>query len=103
MIEDPANFGYYREEVGGLMIGLFESVCAPWNVDGIPDDFSFGVIQPDWDRMGPYVETGHEPRADLDGDRHPHVLLRAGELHARPAARRRRGARAAQLLRRRRA
>ena len=56
VIEDPANFGYYREEVGGLMIGLFESVCAPWNVGSIPDDFSFGVIQPDWDRMGPYVE-----------------------------------------------
>ncbi|MGZ4793168.1 MAG: GcvT family protein, partial [Ilumatobacteraceae bacterium] len=56
VIEDPANFGYYREEVGGLMIGLFESVCAPWNVGAIPGDFSFGVIQPDWDRMGPYVE-----------------------------------------------
>ncbi len=57
VIEDPANFGYYREEVGGLMVGLFESVCAPWNVGGIPGDFSFGVIQPDWDRMGPYVEA----------------------------------------------
>ena len=63
VIEDPANYGYYREEVGGLMIGLFEPVCAPWNVDGIPDDFSFGEIQPDWDRMGPYVERGDEPRA----------------------------------------
>jgi glycine cleavage system aminomethyltransferase T len=38
------------------MIGLFEPVCAPWRVQGIPDDFSFGEIQPDWDRMGPYVE-----------------------------------------------
>ncbi|HEY7626435.1 MAG TPA: FAD-dependent oxidoreductase [Ilumatobacteraceae bacterium] len=56
VIEDPANFGYYREEVGGLMIGLFESECAPWNVGRIPDDFSFGIIQPDWDRMGPYLE-----------------------------------------------
>jgi heterotetrameric sarcosine oxidase gamma subunit len=56
VIEDPANYGYYREEVGGLMIGLFESQCAPWNIGRIPDDFSFGVIQPDWDRMGPYVE-----------------------------------------------
>ena len=26
------------------MIGLFEPVCAPWNVGGIPDDFSFGEI-----------------------------------------------------------
>ncbi|HEX3090017.1 MAG TPA: FAD-dependent oxidoreductase [Ilumatobacteraceae bacterium] len=57
VIEDPANYGYYREETGGLMIGLFESKCAPWNVGGIPGDFSFGVIQPDWDRMGPYLEA----------------------------------------------
>ena len=56
VIEDPANFGYYREETGGLMIGLFEPVCAPWNVDSIPEDSSFTSIQPDWDRMGPYVE-----------------------------------------------
>jgi 4-methylaminobutanoate oxidase (formaldehyde-forming) len=56
VIEDPACHGYYREEVGGLMIGLFEPVCAPWNVGAVPDDFSFGEIRPDWDRMGPYVE-----------------------------------------------
>jgi 4-methylaminobutanoate oxidase (formaldehyde-forming) len=56
VIEDPANFGYYREEVGGLMIGLFEPVCAPWKVDGIPDDTSFASLRPDWERMGPYVE-----------------------------------------------
>ena len=56
VLEDPASFGYFREEVGGLMIGLFEPVCAPWRVQGIPDDFSFGEIQPDWERMGQYVE-----------------------------------------------
>ncbi len=56
VIEDPANYGYYREEVGGLMIGLFETVCAPWNVGGIPNDVSFASLPPDWDRMGPYVE-----------------------------------------------
>ena len=56
VIEDPANFGYYREETGGLMIGLFEPVCAPWNVGAIPDGSSFLSLPPDWDRMGPYVE-----------------------------------------------
>jgi 4-methylaminobutanoate oxidase (formaldehyde-forming) len=56
VLEDPASFGYYREEVGGLMVGLFEPVCAPWHVDAVPADFSFGEIPPDWDRMGPYVE-----------------------------------------------
>ncbi len=56
IIEDPASHGYYREEVGGLLIGLFEPVCAPWKVHGVPEDFSFGEITPDWDRMGPYLE-----------------------------------------------
>src|SRR5215470_16929957 len=57
VLEDPASYGYFREEVGGLMIGLFEPVCAPWQVAGVPDDFSFGEIQPDWDRMAGYIET----------------------------------------------
>lgn len=56
VIEDPGCHGYYREEGQGLLIGLFEPICAPWKVDGVPDDFSFGEIAPDWDRMGKYVE-----------------------------------------------
>jgi 4-methylaminobutanoate oxidase (formaldehyde-forming) len=57
VVEDPASYGYIREEVGGLMIGLFEPVCAPWKVEGVPTDFSFGEIPPDWDRMAPYLEA----------------------------------------------
>jgi heterotetrameric sarcosine oxidase gamma subunit len=56
VLEDPASYGYYREEGGGLMLGLFEPVCAPWNVGGVPDGFSFGELAPDWDRMAPYLE-----------------------------------------------
>jgi len=56
VLEDPASYGYYREEGGGLMLGMFEPVCAPWRVGGIPQDFSFGELPPDWDRMGPYLE-----------------------------------------------
>ena len=57
VLEDPASYGYFREEVGGLMVGLFEPVCAPWKVDGVPEDFSFGELPPDWDRMAGYIET----------------------------------------------
>ena len=57
IIEDPSSHGYYREEAGGLMIGLFEPICAPWAVAGVPPDFSFGEISPDWDRMTPFLET----------------------------------------------
>ena len=56
VLEDPGSHGYFREEGGGLMVGLFEPVCAPWKIEGAPEDFSFGEIPPDWDRMGPYVE-----------------------------------------------
>lgn len=57
VLEDPANFGYFREEGGGLMLGLFETVCAPWRIQGVPPDFSFGVLPPDWERMSPYIEA----------------------------------------------
>ncbi|MCA9985394.1 MAG: FAD-dependent oxidoreductase [Anaerolineales bacterium] len=56
VLEDPSHYGYYREEVGGLMVGLFEPDCAPWNVGAIPPDFSFGEIRPDWERMTPFLE-----------------------------------------------
>jgi len=57
VLEDPGSHGYYREEGAGLLVGLFEPVCAPWRVEGIPLDFSFGELPPDWERMGPYLET----------------------------------------------
>ncbi len=67
VLEDPASYGYFREEVGGLLVGLFEPVCAPWKVEGVPDDFSFGDLAPDWDRMGPYVETAMR-RVPISGE-----------------------------------
>ncbi len=57
IVEDPLRYAYYREETGGLMIGLFEPVAGPWGMKGIPKNFSFGEIQPDWDRLMPYIET----------------------------------------------
>ncbi len=56
VLEDPSSYCYFREEALGLMIGLFEPICAPWKVEGVPEDFSFGELTPDWNRMGPYVE-----------------------------------------------
>jgi glycine cleavage system aminomethyltransferase T/glycine/D-amino acid oxidase-like deaminating enzyme len=57
IVEDPSRYAYYREETGGLMIGLFEPVAGPWGMKGIPPSFSFGEIQPDWDRLMPYLEN----------------------------------------------
>ncbi|MBK5268108.1 MAG: FAD-binding oxidoreductase, partial [Acidimicrobiia bacterium] len=59
--EDPDRFAYYREETGGIMVGLFEPVGAPWKVEHVPDDFSFGEITNDWDRLAPFLEAAMEP------------------------------------------
>lgn len=56
ILRDPGNSAYIREEAGKLMVGLFEPVAAPWGIDGIPEEFSFGDIPPDWDRMYPVIE-----------------------------------------------
>lgn len=56
VIEDPDRYGYYREEGDGLLVGLFEPEAAPWRLDGPPADFAFGTIEPDWDRMTPFLE-----------------------------------------------
>jgi 4-methylaminobutanoate oxidase (formaldehyde-forming) len=60
IFEDPDRFAYYREEVGGLMVGLFEPVAAPWSLDKVPDDFSFGEIPSNWDRLAPFLEYAME-------------------------------------------
>jgi heterotetrameric sarcosine oxidase gamma subunit len=69
ILDDPARFAYYREETGGLMIGLFEPAAAPWGMDGIPAGFSFDELTPDWDRMMPYLERAMEriPVAETAG------------------------------------
>lgn len=59
VLEDPSTYTYYREEVGGLMLGLFEPVGATWNLDQIPAVFAFGEINPDWDRVAPYLEKAY--------------------------------------------
>ncbi|MBC8334506.1 MAG: GcvT family protein [Anaerolineales bacterium] len=60
IIEDFGAYSYFREEVGGLLVGFFEPIAAPWGMDGIPKNFAFGEINPDWDRMMPYVEIAME-------------------------------------------
>ena len=56
VLEDPSSYAYIRPEGDGLMIGLFEGEAAAWNIDSVPNDFSFGEIPPDWERMMPYLE-----------------------------------------------
>ncbi len=55
VVEDPDRYGYYREESGGILVGLFEPKAAPWSLDRIPQDLGFAVLPPDWDRMAGFL------------------------------------------------
>lgn len=60
ILRDPGRAAYAREEAGKIMLGFFEPVAAPWAIEGIPKAFCFDEIQPDWDRMEPYLEVAME-------------------------------------------
>ncbi len=51
VMRDPDGFIYYKEEVGGLVMGGFEPQAKPWQVDPIPSDFQFQLLGEDWDQF----------------------------------------------------
>ena len=51
VVRDPDGFIYYKEEVGGLVMGGFEPVAKPWNASPIPDGFEFQLLPEDWDQF----------------------------------------------------
>jgi glycine cleavage system aminomethyltransferase T/glycine/D-amino acid oxidase-like deaminating enzyme len=57
VIRDPDGFIYYKEEVGGLVMGGFEPVAKPWNPPCIPDNFEFQLFPEDWDQFQILMEN----------------------------------------------
>ncbi len=51
VVRDPDGCIYYKEEVGGLVMGGFEPVAKPWHVSPIPDGFEFQLLPEDWDQF----------------------------------------------------
>ena len=46
---------YGREDVGGLLLGCFETRAKPIAVHDLPKDFSFGLLPDDWEQFEPYM------------------------------------------------
>jgi hypothetical protein len=46
VMRDPDGFIYFKEEVGGLVMGGFEPEAKPWGMNGIPETFEFGNCCP---------------------------------------------------------
>ena len=55
VLRDPDGHIYYKEEVGGLLMGGFEPKAKPWTVDPIPATFQFQLLDEDWDQFEPLM------------------------------------------------
>jgi 4-methylaminobutanoate oxidase (formaldehyde-forming) len=55
-LRDPDRLTYYKEEVGGLVMGGFEPNPKSWAEDGIPEGFHGSLLDPDWDHFQPIME-----------------------------------------------
>ena len=55
-LRDPDRLVYFKEEVGGMVMGGYEPNPAPWAEAGIPDDFNGRLLAADWPRFEPLLE-----------------------------------------------
>jgi glycine cleavage system aminomethyltransferase T/glycine/D-amino acid oxidase-like deaminating enzyme len=58
ILRDPDGYTYFREEVGGLVVGGFEPEARPWVApDRIPHPFEFSLLDEDWDHFAVLMES----------------------------------------------
>lgn len=55
-LRDPDRLTYYKEEVGGLVMGGYEPNGIPWAKKGIPDPFDFQLLESNFDHFEQLVD-----------------------------------------------
>lgn len=55
-LRDPDRLTYYKEEVGGLVMGGYEPNPIPWAVDGIPKGFHYSLLESNFDHFEQIME-----------------------------------------------
>ncbi|HMO70132.1 MAG TPA: FAD-dependent oxidoreductase [Paracoccaceae bacterium] len=50
-IRDPDRRTYFKEEVGGLVMGGYEPDPQPWTTGDVPNDWEFRLFDDDWDHF----------------------------------------------------
>ncbi len=68
-LRDPDRLTYYKEEVGGLVMGGYEPNPIPWAVDGIPKGFHYTLLDSNFDHFEPLMELalGRVPALETAG------------------------------------
>ncbi len=60
-IRDPDLRTYFKEEVGGLVMGGYEPDPQPWRLEesggDVPDDWEFRLFDDDWDHFAQHMEA----------------------------------------------
>ncbi|WP_134739178.1 FAD-dependent oxidoreductase [Nocardioides sp. 503] len=52
IMRDPDGWTYFKEEVGGLVVGGFEPEAKPWrSPSDLPHPFEFQLLEEDWDHF----------------------------------------------------
>ncbi len=52
IMRDPDGYTYFKEEVGGLVVGGFEPEAKPWRTPStIPHPFEFRLLEEDWEHF----------------------------------------------------
>ena len=54
---DPDSLIYGREDVGGLLVGCFDTGAKALPVSHLPEDFAFALLNEDWDQCEPYMKA----------------------------------------------
>jgi 4-methylaminobutanoate oxidase (formaldehyde-forming) len=58
VLRDPDGYTYFKEEVGGLVVGGFEPQAKPWLApDALPADFAFQLLPEDWDHFSVLMDS----------------------------------------------
>lgn len=61
ILRDPDGYTYFKEEVGGLVVGGFEPEAKPWvSPDQIPYPFEFQLLGEDWDHFSVLMDSALE-------------------------------------------
>ena len=68
-LRDPDRLTYWKEEVGGLVMGGYEPNPKPWAVDALPDRFEFQLLEDDLEHFEPLLElaAGRVPAMQTAG------------------------------------
>lgn len=56
-IRDPDKGTYFKEEVGGLVMGGYEPNPQAWTTGDVPDDWEFGLFEDDFDHFEQHMDA----------------------------------------------